>query len=195
MVITQDSNLSDDILGCNNLKSQYGYDIYVAKIDENGYLKRHYSKTNFAIKVNKNDCYKICSTVTSVADELINVTHIPGENEEVYDSNGGIYKLIKLFGTGGEGSVYEVDNNLVAKIYNKKSITQWRYNKIGLMLSKHNQCEGICFPLKFLYNKNKEFVGYLMPKAIGCELKDIFIKPKFEKNFQDGKRKILYNFV
>ncbi len=58
------------------------------------------------------------------------------------------------------------------------------------MLSKKIECEGVCYPVAALYNSNKEFVGYMMPKARGKELqKSIFIKPLFLKNFPNWKKR------
>src|SRR5574344_1224698 len=58
------------------------------------------------------------------------------------------------------------------------------------MFSKEIECEGVCYPVAALYNSNKEFVGYMMPKARGKELqKSIFIKPLFLKNFPNWKKR------
>ena len=58
------------------------------------------------------------------------------------------------------------------------------------MLSKKIECEGVCYPVAALYNSNKEFIGYMMPKAKGKELqKSIFIKPLFLKNFPNWKKR------
>jgi DNA-binding helix-hairpin-helix protein with protein kinase domain len=74
---------------------------------------------------------------------------------------------------GGEGTVYEIQNtglqNLVAKIYNTKSIANQRHSKIAYMV-RNNPTSGlsddiaksIIWPLDALYDSNNFFVGFLM---------------------------------
>ena len=103
-------------------------------------------------------------------------------------------KLGSKVAEGGEGKIYTTNTPYVAKIYKRKNNTKRKYAKIKLMLSKKIQCEGICYPVSELYNVNKEFIGYLMPKAKGKELqKSIFIEfSKLEE--KRYCRIVYYNF-
>lgn len=95
-----------------------------------------------------------------------------------YGKNGTKYKLYeKPLGTGGEGSVYNIENDShhVAKIYHeaKKFDTEAKrtelQKKIETMLSMHIQpvVDGvlrIAWPQDILFDNHK-FVGYVMPKV------------------------------
>ena len=147
--------------------------------------KRHNSDED----LDEDEVFHICKSVTSLDDSRLVVTHIPAENEIVYTSRGPI-KLESKVAAGGEGIIYTTNTPYVAKIYIKENNTKRKYEKIKLMLSKEIECEGVCYPVAALYNSNKEFVGYMMPKAKGKELqKSIFIKPLFLKNFPNWKKR------
>ena len=99
-------------------------------------------------------------------------------------------KLLKLLGQGGEAAVYTTNTEYVAKIYNQDKITRRKEAKIRLMVSKHIEYAGICYPQEILYNTNNEFVGYLMPRAKGKELqKCIFTKQVFLQDFSGWKKR------
>lgn len=101
------------------------------------------------------------------AKELLKVDTLPKEGNIVYNDNES-YLLGKLLGQGGEGTIYEVSDNLVAKIYNEEHLTNNRYEKLKLMVETPftiAKSKKICWPLKLLFDKNDCFVGYLMRKA------------------------------
>ncbi|MGP1457696.1 MAG: CFI-box-CTERM domain-containing protein [Treponema sp.] len=58
------------------------------------------------------------------------------------------------------------------------------------MLTKRINYKGICYPIAALYNRDKQFIGYLMPRAVGKELqKSIFIKPLLLKIFPTWQKR------
>lgn len=207
LLITQDKNLAEEILKLNESKSSISkHKICVKKLNRFGYL----SPLNFSgnvVKLKKvNSSYKIeskctvpedekfdlCNEITEIKDEPLPVKHIPGKNETVYVIEDKEYEvqLIDELGAGGEAIIYTTNTPFVAKIYKKKNNTRRKYEKIKLMLSKHIEHDGICYPVAALYNTDKEFVGVLMPKAVGKELqRGIFIKPLFLKNFPNWKKR------
>lgn len=74
---------------------------------------------------------------------------------------------------GGEGEVFKVKDlgsNLCAKIYYQKERTKEKEEKI-LQIVKYGSSKKqddlflLCFPTETLYDKNKNFVGFLMPLA------------------------------
>ena len=213
LLITQDNNLANDILNLNNIKSQKSnYTISVHKVNKYNYFGNFYlnkadqiekkqkekkdtSKKNSEQKIQNQEIippeeiFKLCTKPTTISDDILSVSHIPTEHEQVY-SERGIIQLRKKIASGGEGILYETNTPFVAKIYFKDKNTKRRVKKITLMLSKRINCEGICYPIEALYNSNKQFVGYLMPKAYGKELqKSLFIKPIFLERFPDWKKK------
>lgn len=201
LLITQDNDLAKDILNLNESKSVKANEVHVKRINKYGYLsyfnwnEKQNTKTNKKIRsdevdLEEDEIFKICKTITSLPDTKIKISRMPMENDTVYMSQGTI-KLVKELGAGGEATVYETNTPYVAKIYKKDNITTRKYEKIKLMLSKEIECDGVCYPVSVLYNSNKEFIGYLMPKAKGIELqKSVFgPKPLFLKKFPGWKKK------
>lgn len=205
LLITQDNNLAKDILKLNDNKSVKGNPISVQRINQYGYLsdfnwnekvkeeknkRKNVNKKRKREAVESDEVFKICKSITKVPDTPMSITYIPVTNDEVYTLQGKI-KLTEELGAGGEAIVYETNTPYVAKIYKEKNITARKYEKVKLMLSKSIECSGICYPVGILYNSNKEFVGYLMPKAKGIELqKSVFApKPLFLKKFVGWKKR------
>lgn len=133
--------------------------------------------------------FRTCTKISTLPDTQNPVSHIPIEGEEVLTTNGTV-KLVKQLGAGGEGIIYTTNTPYVAKIYKKEKNTKRRMEKIRLMLSKPIDCEGVCFPKAPLFNKNKEFVGYLMPAAKGVELgKSVFLPMVFPRVLPNWKKR------
>ena len=202
LLITQDSDLAFDILNLNNNKSVKANTVYVKRINRFGYLSNFFfnqSKETVGTvpqqfteePISDNEKFNLSKTITSVPDEKLVVSSIP--YEEVYAQRGmqqGSIKLLKAIASGGEGTIYITNTPYVAKIYKKEKINKRKYEKINLMLSKEIECEGICYPVACIYNNEKQFVGYLMPKAQGKELqRSLFIKPLLIKNFPNWKKR------
>lgn len=211
LLITQDNNLSKDIIALNNQKAvdSVGKRILAKRINKYGFLN-HYdweetgarpednsmsssrqSSSYSASAVSSKEIFKICTTVSKVPVDPIRLSYVPHENDVVLARNGEI-RLGDVIASGGEGTVYETNTPYVAKIYHDGKLTQRKYEKLKRIIEKQLKCDGICFPVSGLYNKNKEFVGYLMPKAKGKELqRSIFIKPLFLQQFPNWKKKEL----
>lgn len=196
LLITQDRNLGKEILALNKSKAVRGNKVSVLRINKYGFLSRHESEESEhrtsqhteVPTINQVDKFEIGTHVTNISDESITVSHIPSEGEKVKADNQVIL-LGKELGKGGEGSIFETNTPYVAKIYKSERITQRRYAKLKLMISKKIAFKGICYPVSIIYNQNDEFVGYLMPRANGKEIqRSIFIKPLLMKNFPNWKK-------
>lgn len=203
LLITQDNNLAKDIIALNSNRSVKANSVHVKRINQYGFLSNFTWSTdrikNDSVKQNRrlsnevnldeDEVFRICNNVTTLDDSRLIVSHIPIENEILYTPCGPI-KLESKVAAGGEGVIYNTNTPYVAKIYKRENNTKRKYEKIKLMLSKKIKCEGVCYPVLALYNNNQEFVGYMMPKAKGKELqKSIFIKPLFQKNFPNWKKR------
>ena len=200
LLITQDKNLASDILSLNKGKAVRANNVHVRQINQYGFLsnfnflekeniKTSIQKSKVIDTLDEGEVFKICQTVTEIEDIKLKITHIPNEYETVYTSRGSI-ELKGKVASGGEGVIYNTNTPYIAKIYKTENNTKRKFEKIKLMLSKPTNCEGICYPIEILYNSKKEFIGYLMPKAKGKELqKSIFIKPLFQKNFPNWKKR------
>lgn len=203
LLITQDNDLAKDIIALNSNKSVRANPVHVKRINQYGFLSnftwnadntkndsfKRSKKVSNEGDLDEDEVFRICKNVTTLDDSRLVVSHIPIENEIVYTSSGSI-KLESKVAAGGEGIIYTTNTPYIAKIYKRENNTKRKYEKIKLMLSKKIECEGVCYPVAALYNSDKEFVGYMMPKAKGKELqKSIFIKPLFMKNFPNWKKR------
>lgn len=68
---------------------------------------------------------------------------------------------------GGEGEIYAVDRpGQVAKIYHSDKRTDIRERKLKDMLANAPDAGGrLCWPAHLLYDREEEFMGYLMPRV------------------------------
>ena len=198
LLITQDNDLSKDIMELNNSRSVKAKNVHVKRINKYGFLSdpTWYEKEKGEIvkhdveKDEVDEKFRICTQVTNFSADKIKITHMPNEGETVYTSNGTVI-LTKELGAGGEAIVYETDTQYVAKLYKPETITVRKYEKMKLMLSKDIECPGVCYPVDILYNSHEEFVGFLMPRAKGIEIqKSVFgPKPLFQKKFPGWKKR------
>ncbi len=123
-------------------------------------------------------------------DNQLNPKIIPETGSFVFDNKGKKHKLLKQMGrTGGEGSVYLTDTKFICKIYKKEKVTKFREEKIKLLIKNSIKISNVCLPEYIVYNKKKEFVGYLMQQAVGSEIKtSIFIPPLLSQKFPTWNR-------
>lgn len=218
LLITQDRNLSKDVLSLNNSLSVQGMNIEVLRFNRRGELETFNTKRKgnginrpyikalgiWQPKVPRSEeIFVIRNSVTEVADTPIMIERIPQAGDTVYDEQHRLIQLRKELAAGGEGCIYAVDKDMVAKIYKAGKLTRRKSAKLQLLTKKRLSCSGICFPQQAVYNSYSEFVGYLMPAAKGYELqRSIFVKPLFLKRFPNWKKKdlvqlaltILYKF-
>ena len=196
LLITQDQDLATDILNLNNNKSVRANRVYVKRINQFGYLS-YFSlkkrKAEPAPRLRAEEKFSLSKNLTTIPAELLITAKIPTEGEVVYarhETQEGPVQLLEEMASGGEGRIFTTNTPYLAKIYKEGKLSQRKYEKIKLMLSKKINCTGICYPQACLYNKDKQFVGYLMPRAQGKELqKCLFIKPLLFKNFPHWKKR------
>jgi serine/threonine protein kinase len=103
----------------------------------------------------------------------------------VYTKNKKKVELFDEIGRGGEGQVFIVDSNTVAKIYNLRCLTHDKQNKILSISSKNLNINGICLPIEPLFDDLKRFVGYTMPKSKaekGYEMQTCIFNPELLKH-------------
>lgn len=192
LLITQDHKLGKEILDINKSEASKGKMIEVRQINQYGFLSFLFFNTPTTTKRKQfsvDEAFPFCTDITQYSDIVQPISQIPIENDTVLCGNGEI-RLLERIGGGGEGDIYKTNTPYVAKVYKKEKITKRKVEKLKYMLTRHIQCEGVCYPVDLIYNVNKEFVGYLMPPAKGKELqKSLFIKPLFKKNFPTWKKR------
>ncbi len=111
-----------------------------------------------------------------IIDKIPQDCNIPSEKSTVYIDNKPV-KLKKQIGLGGEGSVYMIDNEIVAKIYNKEKLTKTRVDKISTMVNKRINDYSICWPISEVRNKENFVVGYTMKKVEGNPISTLYRGP------------------
>lgn len=189
-------NLSQDVLDLRKSRSTNGIkDIRVFFIkkkllvefeDRKEYRKNKIS--DYGKSVSK-FCFNLPDT-PKINDFNLNLSKITGESDFIIDNQNNRHLLIKQIGrTGGEGAVYLTDSNYICKIYKQDKVTSFRYEKIKLLINHSIKVEGVCLPELIAFNQNKEFVGYLMPRANGNEIKtSIFMPQLFKQKFPNWDR-------
>lgn len=213
LFITQDKGLAVDILNNNDSNSVRANAAVVKRITPQGYLNnmqvvrengrwvvpnRKTVSVGSVFTQQSTGAFRTCEHPTSMLDEVIPLTEVPGEFDVVYAMNPKTgqfaeLELGELIASGGEGSVYGTNTKFVAKIYKEDKVTTRRKEKVMLMTKKELECGGISFPVIPLFNSHSEFIGYLMKKAVGEELRtSIFCPiPKFKEKHPDWKREDL----
>lgn len=83
--------------------------------------------------------------------------------------------LGKEIARGGEGVVYELDDNYVAKIFFEPAS---RFEKIKRFISKSIDHDKVCTPVKLIFDEQDRFVGYTMRKAAGSIMKNTLLQPQ-----------------
>ena len=213
LFITQDKGLAADLLNNNNSNSVHAKAAIVKRITPQGNLSNIPlvcengiwsvpTKAKMPVGPGASQqaagAFRVFDKPTSISDEVILLTEVPIESDTVYAMNPQTgqfaeVELGKLIASGGEGHVYATDTKFVAKIYRKDKVTARRKEKVLLMTKKELEYGGISFPVTPLFNRHSEFVGYLMKKAVGEELRtSVFCPiPAFKKKHPDWKREDL----
>jgi len=115
------------------------------------------------------------ATATTIAPDIDSLLSAGGdlcEGDVVYKSDGDKVTLRERVAAGGEGAVFELENNdaMVAKLYHPAKLTVGKREKISLMLKRSISEPGICWPQAALYDARHCFRGFLMPRAKGVPL-------------------------
>ncbi len=109
-------------------------------------------------------------------DKIPRGCYIPGISDSVFVDGKEIVLKEKL-GDGGEGSVYAIDDEIVAKIYNFDRLTKTRVDKIATMIKRRINDYSICWPISEVKNKDKFVVGYTMKRCIGKPISTLYRGP------------------
>ena len=124
-------------------------------------------------------------------DRRIPVSQIVKAGDVLHTENQQSVILGSVLGEGGEGAAYKTNTPYVAKVYKPEKTTSHRLAKLQALLRKGLSCPGICLPKALLYNSKNEFVGYLMEKAEGVKLRNLYIKPLLQKTFPHWRKRDL----
>lgn len=126
---------------------------------------------------------KSSTKITIPPDRRLPVSLVAKSGHILHTQSGKSIKLGAVLGEGGEGSVFNTNTAYVAKIYKPEKTTTHKLAKLQALHSKGICEKGICIPKALLYNSKNEFVGYLMDKADGVSIRNLYIKPLLQKKF------------
>lgn len=200
MLLTNDTHLFRQIEELNNSKERRNtYPLRVRRLTADGYLRQwkmnessgggsaHHSPAENGAPFRLVDTL-VCGTPHT----LLPMSRVPHTTSNLRARANDTERRVVLgpqLGKGGEGSVYDAGNGMVAKIFAPEHNTVLRRDKLALMLTRPLSYPGICYPTALLYNEQDEFVGYLMPRAEGRELdKSLFNPMLMEKYFPQWNR-------
>jgi serine/threonine protein kinase len=103
--------------------------------------------------------------------------------------SGKSIRLGKALASGGEGEIFALDRDHVAKIYYPDRRTVWRSDKLALMCEQAIQLKRVNWPIHRLFGPGDSFVGYVMPLANGKTLQhSAFGKAAIQENFPNWNR-------
>jgi len=186
LVITQDNGLSEDLLRLNSLHSVQGRRLAVSRINGYGFLSRYQSRERRSLAYSESFAP---AQLVEGGEEPLQLSERPAAGGEVQTAGGAVLRLGEALARGGEGTVYDLGDGTVAKLYRPDCLTTGRRDKLELMVSRTPNCQGVCWPRELLYNRRGEFVGYRMERARGKELQRcLFTRPALEANFPHWKK-------
>lgn len=192
LIITQDNALSADLMHLNRLGSVRGKGLGVSRINRYGYLSRYIPQEGRFTGSGSGGVAPVppipAAPLVEGGGELLPVAHLPSGGDQVQGASG-LLRLGAALGSGGEGTIYDLGDGTVAKIYHPEKLTAARRDKLALMAGHPAPCDGVCWPQELLYTPAGEFVGYRMARASGKELQRcVFTRKTLEECFPGGKK-------
>lgn len=197
LLVTQDQELAKAAMAMNEDQSVHCHEVQVLRINQFGYLSpfsfhqpvlsseeiRRMSRLLFGM-TGSDPVFSGTGSVShaipaiparwtpisEVDDKHLPIRHAPVEGDEVFTAGCERYILGRKLGSGGEGAVYELEGDYAAKIYASGKLTEMKRKKLEMLAGMHLDEEGLCLPQKILYNKDREFCGFIMPRAKGKAL-------------------------
>ena len=136
--------------------------------------------------------FQICTAPRASDDHIMGDGAVYGPRATVYTSARQPVLLGTSLARGGEGEIFEVDPNRVAKIYFHDRRTRSRRDKLQLMCSHPVAIREVAWPQDVLGDAAGHFLGYIMPKARGRPLQHcVFGKSALAEHLPGWKRKDL----
>ncbi len=126
------------------------------------------------------------------------VVQIPGSGDEFWAVNPSGTERLELgerIGGGKEGQVFKISNDItrVVKIFNQRSRTQHRFEKVQLLVERELWESGICFPSAIAQDAQGAFLGYVMRTAVGGKnlRETITNRVAFKNSYPDWRKEHL----
>lgn len=174
LFITQDQYIAFEV---SNLSADNN-NIFVRRINES-YMLESYPMIVGDVFNDRPLFSYICGRSPRI-DKITQNFETPKSNSIVYINDKEVV-LKDLIGVGGEGSVYNIDDEVVAKIYNEDKLTQTKSEKIAIMVKKRINDFSICWPINEIKNKENFIIGYTMKKCEGKPISSLYRGPVITK--------------
>lgn len=192
LVITQDHGLSMDLLRLNDLDSVRGKRVAVNRINRYGYLSRFLTpeqREGSSVSNSTAGPFFPGAPLKEEGEEQLPVGRVPESGDWVQIGNV-LLPLGEALAKGGEGTIYDLGDGTVAKIFREERVTAGRRDKLTLMTSQMLRIPGVCWPQELIYDGNGCFVGYRMERAQGMELQRcVFTRQALERNFPSWEKR------
>ena len=192
LVITQDNDLSSDLLHLNQLNSVQGKKVAVSRINRYGYLSRFLTpeqRSQSSASIGGTAPFFPSAPLVEERTERLQIVQVPKTGDTV-QANGRELQLGEAVARGGEGTIYDLGDGTVAKVYRAEKLTAGRQDKLTLMTSQPVSIPGVCWPQELLYDQSGNFVGYRMERARGVELQRCaFTRQALERYFPEWKKR------
>lgn len=146
----------------------------------------------------RKDVYLLPENIYPIREIVYMGSSVPSKMDYVFDSINRPIRLENEFMSNPQSITYQTSlPDMQAKIYQKAWLQNSYFkDKAEKMLSKPIVHEGICWPTDLLHDKNGNFVGILVPKAEGLQLKqDLMSQAGLETHFPEWNRKDLTHLV
>ncbi len=156
------------------------YQIEILKVDQQGNIVyssniRTGSRERYQVpekkEVNAEEIFELSQSFVKMKINKITPVYriIPGIT--VFDSNGEAVQIGSKKLVNAESATYETNKaGTWAKIYNYERVSTYYQKKAELMLSRKINYEGLCWPVDMLFDKERNFVGILVPEVKGNPL-------------------------
>lgn len=196
LFLTENDKNAQSIIKASRIAGIY---LRVYKLDKEGKLRNcisspHNNKYNIDNSLAKMDSFDLPTEIAHIQTVIRSNQVKLEEGDMVYDSNNKSIRLEREFSSNPQSITYQTDRiGVQAKIYQNPWLEiSYFEDKVRLMLKKDVKCEGICWPIDLLYDKNGEFVGILVPKAEGYQLKQQLMSQQgLQENFPQWNRREL----
>lgn len=144
-----------------------------------------------------NKSFSLPGKITDIYEVALKSQKALTQGETVYTRTGQPISLQEEVLSNSQSITYKSScTGMFVKIYQPQWLTTSYFeDKLKLMVGKPLQYEGICWPTELVYNKSGDFVGFLVPKAEGFQLKQIMSQQGLEQCFPDWDRKNLTRLV
>lgn len=170
LFITQNQSIAFDVANLSSDRHQ----VFVRRVSYNSLLEAF--PMIIGDKFDDRPLFSYINGRSPRIDKIAQECYIPTLGEKV-SINGKDVMLKEQIGIGGEGTVYSIGDELVAKIYNKDRLTKTRVDKIVTMVNKRVNDYSICWPIAVVKNKDNFVIGYTMKKCIGKPISTLYRGP------------------